>query len=164
MLYEISDLYNYNISKVSKEDISCIYDFIIKNDIDLKCYLTYSSIEEKMNEALYCKGELFLKIQNQYKDVIGIIRGRVEFDFYNRLWLSLFKIADGVPEKVKRKIFDSFVEDLSKNYRIYKMEIGVSSEDNTLAFLKSCGFSVNRILKNYFTFEKENSSLIILNR
>lgn len=164
MLYEISDLYNYNISRVLMEDIPSIYDFIIKNDIDLKCYLTSGSIEEKINEALYCRGELFLKIQNQYDEVIGIIRGRIDFDFYNRLWLSLFKISDDIPEKAKKKIFDYFTESVSESYGIYKIEIGVSSEDNTLFFLKSCGFSVSRILKNYFTFGNENHSLIILNR
>ena len=60
---EISDLYNYNISRVLMEDIPSIYDFIIKNNIDLKCHLTSNSIEEKVNEALYCRGELFLKIK-----------------------------------------------------------------------------------------------------
>ena len=65
MLCEISELYNYNISKVLKEDIPSIYDFIVKNDIDLKCYLTSNSIEEKIYETLYYRGELFLKIENQ---------------------------------------------------------------------------------------------------
>ena len=32
MICEISELYNYNISKVLKEDIPSIYDFIVKND------------------------------------------------------------------------------------------------------------------------------------
>lgn len=164
MLCEISELYNYNISKVLKEDIPSIYDFIVKNDIDLKCYLTSNSIEEKINETLYYRGELFLKIENQYEEIIGIIRGRIDFDFYNRLWLSLFKISDDIPEKMKRRIFNEFTEKVSKDYSIYKIEIGVSSEDNTLFFLKRCGFSVSRILKDYFSFEDKNKSLIILNR
>lgn len=74
-----------NIVSVEETDLNDVYQFIIDEDIFFDSTYFY----ERFLEYYLSECEFFLKI-NRYDQLVGIIKGRVEFKNPNQVWLSYF--------------------------------------------------------------------------
>ncbi|WP_373898951.1 GNAT family N-acetyltransferase [Haloimpatiens sp. FM7315] len=140
------------LSSVLKDDLAEVYKWIIKYDncSEKSCQLNFNEFCNRFLEYYLGEGEVFLKI-SKGKDIIGILKGRLEFKKNNQLWIRYFRtqskdIVKGVWDEVIREILNRLANEMGIN-EFYAI---VSSEEKEyLEFWRRNGFKLKRLFDSF---------------
>lgn len=155
MFYIDLEFEDIRICSVEKEDLSGIYAWITHEEDSLE----ESQFYERFLEYYLSECEFFLKI-NKNNNLIGVIKGKVEFKNPNEVWIRYFSLDSkernrGLGSKILRNIIKYFFMDCSI-WNFYAEIKEVNSE--SLIFWKKNGFHPGK------PFElKKKKGVIVIN-
>lgn len=157
-----------SIMSVEKEDIFKIETWINKQqvfNINDKENYGIKEFYERYLEYYVSEGEYFLKILCK-SELIGIIKGRIEFKNPNEVWIMSylieFKLYDS---EIATKIINEFLKHLFKNYGIRNFYTFVSANNhNMLKLWKNNNFEVCRVTSNFLEIDGQDKDILILKK
>lgn len=122
MFYINLEFHDIKISSIEKEDLETVYQWLRYED----SFIDYRQFYERFLEYYLSECEFFLKI-NKDSNLIGIIKGKVEFKNPNEVWLSYFTLDSGTRNKkigseVMNGIIDYFFKDCGIAYFYVKVK------------------------------------------
>lgn len=105
---EIKDI---NIISIEEADLNDVYQLIKNEDV----YFDNAYFYERFLEYYFSECEFFLKI-NRYKQLIGVIKGRVEFKNPNEVWISYFLLDNklrnrGIGSNIIKYLTNYFIKE-----------------------------------------------------
>lgn len=157
-----------SIMNVEKEDILKIKNWINKQqDFNIEARLNYDIKEfyERYLECYVSEGEYFLKVLLG-SELIGIIKGRIEFKNPNEVWIMCYLIENGLYEAdISNIIINEFSKHLHGNYGMCNFYTFSSSNNNAMVeFWKRNNFEKSRITSNFLKIDSEDKDIIILKK
>lgn len=146
------DFDNINISSIEKDDIKSVYDFfnsqkrLNANFKEHSFRISQHELYQRFLEYYVNECEYFLKI-NIDGELVGIIKGRVEFKNPNEVWIGVFILnSEYSTVELETRIMDEMINYFNKEYGIKDFYTGVDKEDKIkLNFWKECGYKVVRL-------------------
>ncbi|MFT5872772.1 MAG: hypothetical protein ACI8WT_001708 [Clostridium sp.] len=157
-----------SITSVEKEDIFKIKNWINNQKIvNIDARLNYD-IEEFYERYLECyvsEGEYFLKVLCG-SELIGILKGRIEFKNPNEVWIMCylieFKLYDA---DISTTIINEFIKHLYINYGICNFYTYVSVNNHAMLKLwKDNNFDISRVTRNFLEIDSEDKEILILKK
>lgn len=160
------ELGDINISSVQKEDIVAIQKWINDQNNDCKDrenQLGLKEFYERFLEYYVSEGEFFLKI-NKDNNLIGVLKGRLEFKTPTEVWLWYFLIdKDYRGREIGSRIIGSVKDYFNEVFGINSFYTGVCAQDTeVLRFWKKNGFNLVRVSKGFFNIDEEDIDMMIM--
>jgi RimJ/RimL family protein N-acetyltransferase len=160
------DLNDLNISSVEKEDIISIQKWINDQNYgsnDIEKQLGLREFYERFLEYYVSEGEFFLKITKD-NNLIGVLKGRIEFKNPTEVWLWYFLIdKDYRGRGIGSEIINSVKEYFNDGFGIDNFYTGVCAEDtDVLRFWKKNGFNLIRVSKGFFSVDEKDRDMMIM--
>ena len=157
-----------SIMSVEKEDTCKIENWINAQrvfNIDAGKNYGIKEFYQRYLEYYVSEGEYFLKVL-RCSELIGIIKGRIEFKNPNEVWIMCylmdFKLYDG---DISTTIIDEFLKHLFKNYGIRNFYTLVSADNyGMLKLWKNNNFEISRVTSNFLEIDSEDKDILILKR
>lgn len=157
-----------SIMSVEKEDIINIEKWINNQqvfNIDARKNYGIKEFYERYLEYYVSEGEYFLKVLCG-NEIIGIIKGRIEFKNPNEVWIMCylmeFRLYDA---DISSTIINEFLKHLYKNYGICNFYTFVSANNlRMLKLWKSNNFEVSRITSNFLEGGSQDKDILILKK
>jgi RimJ/RimL family protein N-acetyltransferase len=125
----------------------------------------FEEFYERFLEYYISEGEFFLKI-NKSDELIGLLKGRLEFKNPNEVWLGFFIVGHdhrgkGLGSEIIRKVSDYFFS----SFGIDIFYTGVADNDVRLAkFWKKNNFELLRVSKNYFNINGRERDMLVFKK
>lgn len=118
---------------------------------------------ERFLEYYVSEGEFFLKIKKS-DELIGLLKGRIEFKNNNEVWIWYFIIDSKYRGKeIGSKILNGLCSYFKKNYGVYDFYTGIVDDDKkALQFWNKNKFTLFRISEDYFSTEEKKKNMLIL--
>ncbi|MGY0372647.1 GNAT family N-acetyltransferase [Clostridium sp. JNZ J1-5] len=143
------------IVSIEKEDLLNIYkwlksesEYMNKYDMELVDELQFY---ERFLEYYVSECEFFLKI-NQCNQLIGIIKGRIEFKNPNEVWITYFILDSNVRNAgLGSQILQAIVKYFNKDFGIVNFYAKIEEFSQSINFWKKNNFSILKIYKNLGT-------------
>ena len=162
------DFDNISIMNVEKEDIYNVKEWIGNQEVyNTEDELNYGVKEfyERYLEYYVSEGEYFLKILCD-SELIGIIKGRIEFKNPNEVWIMYYMIdVKFYNDLISNTIINEFLKHLYDNYGISNFYTFVSSNNlDMLKLWRGNNFEVVRKTKNFLKRNNENKNILILEK
>ncbi|MBZ9608555.1 GNAT family N-acetyltransferase [Clostridium estertheticum] len=157
-----------SIMNVEKEDILKIKNWTNKQQaFNIEARLNYDIKEfyERYLECYVSEGEYFLKVLHG-SELIGIIKGRIEFKNPNEVWIMCYLIEIRLYDAdISNIIINEFSKHLHENYGMCHFYTFVSSNNNAMVeFWKRNNFEESRVTSNFFKINSEDKDIIILKK
>ncbi|MCB2297343.1 GNAT family N-acetyltransferase [Clostridium tagluense] len=157
-----------SIMSVEKEDITKIEDWInSKQGFNIDASRDYGIVDfyERYLEYYVSEGEYFLKVLRD-SELIGIIKGRIEFKNPNEVWIMCYLIEFGLCDvDVATKIIDEFIKHLYKNYGIRNFYTFVSADNKGMMKIwKNNNFEISRVTSNFLEINSKDKDILILKK
>lgn len=142
-----------------KKWLTIEYEKLPKSDIVTEL----SGIEDRILECILSESEFFLKISKEDK-VIGVLKGRIEFDDRNKLWILFFFLGEeyrkkGLGLKVLNLVTNNFKNKFSINEFYTLVE---ENEKGVYEFFHKEHFKIIRVSKEFYPSEKRK--VLIMNK
>lgn len=159
---------NISIMNVEKQDIFKIENWINSQqgfNIDANQNYGIREFYERYLEYYVSEGEYFLKILCG-SELIGIIKGRIEFKNPNEVWIMCYLIEFRLyDDDISSRIINEFLKHLYKNYGICNFYTFVSANNNgMLKFWKNNNFKISRVTNNFLEIDSEDKDILILKK
>lgn len=159
------DYQGISISSVEKNDIKNIKIWCNKQAIFVngdKDYLGLKEFNQRFIEYYVSECEIFLKMMRG-ENLIGILKGRIEFKNPNMVWISCFILEHLYFENNEVDIIlDRILDYFYSNFGVCKYIMAVSAEDKELIYiLENSGFKVERVCSDLFQKKCEKNNSII---
>ncbi|HEY8893030.1 MAG TPA: GNAT family N-acetyltransferase [Clostridium sp.] len=157
-----------SILNVAKEDVFKIKNWINKQQvINIDKGLNYSIKEfyERYLEYYVSEGEYFLKVLCG-SELIGIIKGRIEFKNPNEVLIMCYLI-ESTPygNGISDQIINEFLKHLYKNYGICNFYTFVSANNHDMLKLwKNNNFEISRVTSNFLEVDSKDTDILILKK
>ena len=156
------------IMSVEKEDVFEIENWINNQqafNIDARKNYGIKEFYERYLECYMSEGEYFLKVLRG-RELIGIIKGRIEFKNPNEVWIMCylieFKLYD---DDISSTIINEFLKHLYKNYGIRNFYTFVSANNHAMLRLwKNNDFEISRVTSNFLETDSEKKDILILKK
>ncbi|MCY6957785.1 GNAT family N-acetyltransferase [Clostridium brassicae] len=156
------------ILSIEKQDLGNIYEWYVNEELSKSQYgndnICKKDFYERFLEYYFSECEFFLKV-NRRGNLIGILKGRIEFKNPNKVWITYIIIdhslrGDGLGTEILNRVISYFVSE----YGICKFYVKVrEKEEKCVEFLKKNRFRIIR-----FTIEKnmsmDNNSFMIFSK
>lgn len=164
--------FNYNdicITSVELEDIRLINDFInSQNSISLKSgemLINYDELYQRFLEYYVGECEFFIKISNN-DDIIGIMKGRIEFKNQNEVWILNFLIGDAMRNRgYGSSILYNVIQYFNRIYGIKEFFSCITEKDKkSLKFWENNGYKMVRIVNDFYNFENRKNNMFLMKR
>jgi len=157
-----------SIVNVEKEDIFIIENWINNQQgFNIKEGLNYGIADfyERYLEYYVSEGEYFLKVLRG-SELIGIIKGRIEFKNPNEVWIMCYLIEYKLQDnKLSTLIINEFLKHLNGNYGICNFYTFVSANNKEMLKLwENNNFKIVRVTSNFFEIDSEDKDILILKR
>jgi len=157
-----------NIINVEKEDIIQIENWINNqqdSNIGSKGNYTLNEFYERYLEYYVSEGEYFLKVLCG-SELIGIIKGRIEFKNPNEVWIMCYLIKSELYEvDLSLEIINEFLKHLYEDYGLCNFYTFVSSNNsNMLNFWKNNSFEISRVTSNFLGIDSKDKDVLILKK
>jgi len=157
-----------SILSVEKEDITKIENWInSQKDFNIDVGHNYGAKEfyQRYLEYYVSEGEYFLKVLSG-SELIGIIKGRIEFKNPNEVWIMCYLIEFGLYDaELATRIINEFLKHLYKNYGIRNFYTFVSAKNHALLKLwKNNSFEICRVTSNFLEIDSEDKDMLILKK
>lgn len=156
------DIYISNIDKKNLPQIQkwmILQKQLVNDETDLQ------ELEERFLESYISECEFFLKI-NKKNELIGIIKGRLEFKNPNEVWIWSFYIDD----KYKTTNLDDEIITELLNYFLQEYGIDVfwtriiKNDEESLCFWKKTGFQSVRMVKDFYRINGKYMDMLIMKK
>ncbi|MCM8710359.1 GNAT family N-acetyltransferase [Clostridium sp. SYSU_GA19001] len=160
------DIDDINISSIEREDIVTIQKWINYQQCNFKDTnkpMELKEFYERFLEYYVSEGEFFLKI-NKHNNLIGILKGRIEFKNPNEVWLWYFLLdnlyrGNGIGSQIIKSLQNYF----SNGFGIYNFYTGVCEKDTrALKFWNKNNFKLIRVSKDFFNIDGRNMDMFVL--
>lgn len=155
-----------NIASVQKEDITSLQEWI---NLQQTSYadrpLKRKELSERFLEYYVSEGEFFLKIK-QKDNLIGILKGRIEFKNPNEVWMWFFVIdskirSKGIGSRVLLEIEKYFIN----FYGIFDFFTAVADKDTKeIKFWEKNNYKLIRVSKDFFNVDDNYMDMLILKK
>jgi len=157
-----------SIMNVEKEDIFEIQNWVNNQqvfNIDAQKNYGIKEFYERYLEYYVSEGEYFLKVLCG-SELIGIIKGRIEFKNPNEVWIMCYLIEFSLYEtETSTIIINEFLKHLYKNYGIRKFYTFVSANNHWMLKLwKNNNFEISRVTSNFLELDSEEKDILILKK
>ena len=157
-----------SITNVEKEDILKIKNWINKQQVfNIEARLNYDIKEfyERYLECFVSEGEYFLKVLCG-SELIGIIKGRIEFKNPNEVWIMCYLIEFRLYDAdISSAIINEFLKHLHENYGMCNFYTFVSANNNAMVeFWKHNNFEESRVISNFLEIDSKDKDIIILKK
>ncbi len=157
-----------SIMNVEKEDIFKIKNWINnQQNFDIEDGLNYGIKEfyERYLEYYVSEGEYFLKVLCG-SELIGIIKGRIEFKNPNEVWIMCYLIEFKLyGDKISTTIINEFLKHLYDNYGISNFYTFVSANNQDMLKLwKNNNFEIIRVTNSFLELDDEEKDILILEK
>lgn len=157
-----------SISSVEKEDIFKIENWINSQqmfNIDAGQNYSIKEFYERYLEYYVSEGEYFLKVLCN-SEIIGIIKGRIEFKNPNEVWIMCFLIEHNLyDEVISTTIINEFLKHLYINYGIGNFYTFVSADNHEMLKLwNHNSFELCRVTSNFLEINSEDKDILILKK
>lgn len=122
-------------------------------------------LTERFWESYISECEFFLKV-NKKKNLIGILKGRLEFKNPNEVWIWFFCLNESHRNmNLGSEIIDHLTEYFFEEYgtNIFFTRIVKNDYDN-VRFWKNVGFQTVRMVKNYYKIDNEYMDMLIMRK
>ncbi len=166
------DLEEFAFKDISKEELDLVlnlynesYDSMFATGKDKD--LSFDDIKEKYLEVLINSHEYFAGIYlKDKKEMIGVIKGRIDYDDNEKFWISSFLIVKRYrSEGLGKKCINSIITFMNKTYDVKVAIVGViSSNTSGISFWKSIGFSYSRTIKQFINLNDRLVDFIIMKK
>lgn len=160
------NLEDITISSIEREDIIKIQKWINYqncNYIDNTKPLGLKEFYERFLEYYVSEGEFFLKI-NKKDEIIGILKGRIEFKNPSEVWLWYFLLdTDYRGQGIGSRIIHSVEDYFTNGFGIYNFYTGVCEKDTRiLKFWVENRYKLVRVSKDFFNIGEQNVDMLVL--
>ena len=120
-------------------------------------------LTERYLESCLSECEYFLKISKK-GNLIGIIKGRVEFKNPNEAWIWFFNLEQQLEEpELDSIIMKNFFKYLTSEFDIKLFFTRVAVNDEAaIKFWKKIGFKALRLVKDYYNINGKNVDMVIM--
>lgn len=155
-----------SISSIEKEDIIYIQKWINNQqalNINIENPLGLKELYQRFLEYYVSESEFFLKL-NRGENLIGVLKGRLEFKNNNEVWFWYYLIdhefrGKGIGSNIVKEVMNYF----SNNFGIYNFYTGVPAKDDDIKrFWLNNNFNLIRVSKNFFNINGEEIDMLIL--
>ncbi|MBI6871661.1 GNAT family N-acetyltransferase [Clostridium aciditolerans] len=154
-----------NISNIKKSDLPQIQTWMklqkqfVHDETDLE------ELKERFLESYISECEFFLKI-NREQELLGIIKGRLEFKNPNEAWIWYFYIDDKYrTANLNNKIMEELL-----NYFLCEYDVDIfctriiKNDRESLEFWKNIGFKSVRMVKDFYSINGKYMDMLIMKR
>ena len=157
-----------SIMSVEKEDIFKIDKWINSQQVfNIDAGQDYGIMEfyERYLEYYVSEGEYFLKV-SRGSELIGILKGRIEFKNPNEVWIMCYLIEYSLYNvDISTIIINEFLKHLFKNYGIRNFYTFVSADNQgMLKFWKNNNFEISRVTSNFLKIDSNDKDILILKK
>lgn len=157
-----------SIMSVEKEDITKIQNWINRQqafNIDAGKDYGIKEFYERYLEYYVSEGEYFLKILRG-SELIGIIKGRIEFKNPNEVWIMCYLIEFRLYDlDISNTIINEFLKHLYKNYGIRNFYTFVPADNpSMLEVWKNNDFEIIRVTSNFLEINSQDKDILILKK
>jgi len=157
-----------SIINVEKEDVFKIKNWINnQNGYSIDDGLNYGTHEfyERYLEYYVSEGEFFLKILCA-SELMGIIKGRIEFKNPNEVWIMCYMIEPRMHvADISSTIINEFSKHLYENYGICNFYTFAKANNiETLKFWKNNDFEISRVTSNFLEMDSKEMDMLILKK
>ena len=152
-----------NASDMGDISIMLNRDLSNSNVVERKS-ISINKLRLRFIENFISSDDFFLKIQYG-NEIIGIIKGRINFE-NSSAWISMFYIESDYRKRGIGKCVYSEVEKiLYSEYMINLISVSITlNEYEEFMFWHNFGFSINRIVNNFYDYYDEKIPMVILNK
>lgn len=157
-----------SIVNVEKEDVvkikNCINNQYVYN-IDDGLKYDIHEFYERYLEYYVSEGEFFLKVLFT-GELVGIIKGRIEFKNPNEVWIMCYLIEPRMHEAdVSSRIINEFSRHLYDNYGMCNFYAFEKANNNEMLKLwKNNNFKISRVTSNFLEIDSKKKDLLILKK
>ncbi|MBZ9688252.1 GNAT family N-acetyltransferase [Clostridium estertheticum] len=157
-----------SIMSVEKEDITKIENWVNSQQEFNKDAVQDYGIKEfyqRYLEYYVSEGEYFLKVMRG-GELIGIIKGRIEFKNPNEVWIMCYLIEFNLYDlDISTTIINEFLKHLYENYGIRNFYTFVSADNNgMLKIWKNNNFEISRVTSNFLEINSQDKDILILKK
>ena len=170
---EIENLSFKDVTQESLEDVLKLYN---QNEVNMNATgidrpMSLQDIKQKYLEVLVNSHEFFtcVYIHDQLKDMkkmIGVIKGRIDYDNNEEAWISSILIHNSFQKKgIGTKAVRAIIKMLKDTYDIKTVLIGILS-GNAIGrgFWSKMGFNYIRTIEQYIKLNNKNEDFIIMKK
>ncbi len=168
-MFNIDIVFNdISIMSVKKEDIFKIQSWISNQqvfNIDAEKNYGIKEFYERYLEYYLSEGEYFLKILCG-GEIIGLIKGRIEFKNPNEVWIMCYLIEFSLyGDNISTTIIHEFLSHLYENYGMNNFYTFVSTNNHAMLKLwKNNNFEICRVTSNFLELDRKDKDILILKR
>jgi ribosomal protein S18 acetylase RimI-like enzyme len=156
---------NIIVSNVEKKDLPQIHEWMELEGKFVYEESNLNELNERFLESYISEGEFFLKINNN-NELIGIIKGRLEFKNPNEAWIWFFYINDKYRvTSLSNNIINALI---SQFYQKYGIDIFftrvIKNDSENIRFWRNMGFNIIRIVKDFYNINDEYIDMLIMKK
>lgn len=161
---------------ITKENLEEVLKLYNQNEINIYATgidrpMSISDIKQKYLEVLVNSHEffvgIFFKLEGcETERMIGVIKGRIEYDNNEEAWISSILIDNSCQRNgMGTKTVESIMSMLKNTYDIKSILIGILSSNTIgLQFWEKLGFSYVRTIDQYIKLNKRTEDFIIMKK
>jgi RimJ/RimL family protein N-acetyltransferase len=154
-----------NVSNVEKKDLTQIQAWM---EVEKQFVYGENSLEElyeRYLESYISECEFFLKI-NKKNELIGILKGRLEFKNPNEVWIWFFYLNNeyrtiDVGVKIIQELINYFFDEYGID--IYFTRI-IKADGENVGFWKNIGFKIVRMVKDFYCIDGKYMDMLIMKK
>lgn len=167
---------NLFFKDLHKEDLKDVLQLYNQNEVNIYATgidrpMSFEDINQKYLEVLVNSHEFFAGIFTQNSDcesnkMIGVIKGRIDYDNNEEAWISSILIDSGFQKNgIGTKAVSTILKMLKDTYDIKTVMIGILSGNKVgRAFWKKIGFNYIRTIEQYFKLNNKTEDFIIMKK
>lgn len=135
------------------------------NDYQKQNYVGLFELYERFLESYVSENEFFLKI-NKKDELVGILKGRLEFKNPNEVWFWYFLMDNSLSKDgVDKKIINIIIKYFKVNFGIKSFFVGIEENDEKMIkFWESIDYNIIRVSKDFFNIDGRNIDMLILKK
>lgn len=149
---------NISVNSIEKKDMEKVGMWLSKkNDINNKIF-NLKEFNDRFLEYYISESEFFLKVEIS-NEIIGIIKGRIEYKNENQIWFWYFNIEE---KSLSSLVLKQTIEFFKNQFSIDDFYAIVDEKSGLMEFYKDNKFILSRVSKNFFKSENDNLDMFIL--
>jgi RimJ/RimL family protein N-acetyltransferase len=167
---------NLSFKDVTKESLEEVLKLYNQNEINIYATgidrpMSIQDINQKYLEVLVNSHEFFASIffresQNSKKRMIGVIKGRIDYDNNEEAWISSILIDSSFQKGgIGTKVVSTIMRMLKDTYDIKAVMIGTLSGNGIgIGFWSKMGFNYIRTIEQYIKLNNKTEDFIIMKK
>ena len=162
---------DFRFKSIKKEELKPVldlynegYESMFATGIDRD--LSFDDILEKYLEVLINNYEFFAGIYLEDEIMIGVVKGRIDYDDSEKFWISSFLIGKKHRnEGMGKRCIDALISYMKETYEVKTVYTGILSNNSFgISFWNSMGFRHYRTINQFISFNNVFEDFIIMKK